>query len=416
VIPYTINEFPFWSFLYADLHAHLIDLPIAVFLIGCCASLVASAKADGRAWRPALPTLAAVALALGAAWCTSTWDLPTYGLLVAVALALRLLPFGEPERWTRLRGIVSPRLVRGYVLALLVTFGATYALYFPFHADFQSFVSGTGPVTTPTDPNQFLTLFGLWLFLVVSFFVVELRDRWERRVVEQRLAEQEESGPEESGPEAAGRRLWILLLVSGVVLLLAYLAGVKLLLIVLLAVGIVLALESRHSPLKLMTYALVLLGLAIALAVEFIYVRDFLDGSQWERMNTVFKFYYQAWTLLALGGALIFAQLIGRALAVRAPGTASASADGPADATAAATWRLEAPERSANALRGLWLVALVALVLGSCIFVVEGTQARLQDPAEWAQVQPPPGGLQPTTLSLDGMAFMRGWYPGDYAA
>jgi YYY domain-containing protein len=415
VIPYTINEFPFWSFLYADLHAHLIDLPIAVFLIGCCASLVASAKVDGRAWRPALPTLAAVAVTLGAAWCTSTWDLPTYGLFVAVALALRLLPFGKPERWKRLRDIVSLRLVRGYVLALLVTFGATYALYFPFHADFQSFVSGTGPVTTPTDPNQFLTLFGLWLFLVVSFFVVELRDRWERRVAEQRLAEQEESGAEESGPEEAGRRLWILLLVSGVVLLLAYLAGVKLLLIVLLAVGIVLALESRHSPLKLMTYALVLLGLAIALAVEFIYVRDFLDGSQWERMNTVFKFYYQVWTLLALGGALIFAQLIGRALAVRAPGTAAPLVEPSADG-AAATWRLEAPERGTNALRGLWLVALVALVLGSCIFVVEGTQARLQDPAEWARVQPPPGGLQPTTLSLDGMAFMRGWYPGDYAA
>jgi uncharacterized membrane protein len=31
-------------------------------------------------------------------------------------------------------------------------------------------------------------------------------------------------------------------------------------------------------------------------------------------------------------------------------------------------------------------------------------------------VQPPPGGLQPQGLSLDGMAYMRGWYPGDYAA
>ncbi len=29
-------------------------------------------------------------LALGAAWCTNTWDLPTYGPLVALVLVLRL--------------------------------------------------------------------------------------------------------------------------------------------------------------------------------------------------------------------------------------------------------------------------------------------------------------------------------------
>src|SRR5262249_5474665 len=153
----------------------------------------------------------------------------------------------------------------------------------PFHANFQNFVSGTGPVTTPTDPAQFAIIFGLWLFLVASFYVVELRERWERA----RAATGAES-------EYGGlRRLLLLVLASGLTLLVAYRLGVKVLLLVLIATGIWLALSPRQRPLKLMTYLLVLLGLGVALAVEFVYIRDFLDNSDWERMNTVFKFYYQ---------------------------------------------------------------------------------------------------------------------------
>ncbi len=62
-----------------------------------------------------------------------------------------------------------------------------------------------------------------------------------------------------------------------------------------------------------------MLGLAVAFGVEVIYVRDFLDHSDWERMNTVFKFYYQVWTLLSLGGALIITQLAPRLLSVFNP-------------------------------------------------------------------------------------------------
>ncbi len=416
VIPYTINEFPYWSFLYADLHAHLIDLPIVVFIIACCASLLASARDDGRRWRFAIPALAAISLALGAAWLTSTWDVPTYGLLVAVVLALRLMPFGEPERWARLRALVRWPTVRGYVVALALTFGATYALYFPFHADFQNFVSGTGPVSTPTDPKLFATLFGLWLFLLASYFVVELRDRFEERVIARK--------PESD--EGRTRRLWIFVAVSALVLLLAFMAGMKPLLIILLATGVVLALDARHTPTKLMTYLLLLLALAVALGVEIIYVRDFLDNSPWERMNTVFKFYYQVWTLFTLGGALAFTQLIRRvwlvetgdeaeAVALRAGGGADMAEVAQEAPVAGTEWEL-AEGGGVSLLRGAWIVALTLLVLGSCVFLVEGTQARVQDPRIWAAVQPPPGGIQPAGLSLDGMAYMRGWYPGDYAA
>src|SRR5262249_33298547 len=52
------------------------------------------------------------------------------------------------------------------------------------------------------------------------------------------------------------------------------------------------------------TYLLLLVGLGISLGIEVIYIRDFLDGSDYERMNTFFKFSIQAWVCLGIGGAL----------------------------------------------------------------------------------------------------------------
>ena len=123
-------------------------------------------------------------------------------------------------------------------------------------------------------------------------------------------------------------------------------------------------------------------------------------------MNTVFKFYYQVWVCFSLSGALIFSQLMPRALESRQRRAQGLRARFMTPATSPAIY----------GARMAWIVALSLLLGGSLIFDILGTQARVNDPAIWAAVQPPPGGVQPQGLSLDGMAYMRGWYPEDYAA
>ncbi len=67
---------------------------------------------------------------------------------------------------------------------------------------------------------------------------------------------------------------------------------------------------------------LLALGFAVVAGTEVLYLRDFLDGGDWRRMNTVFKFGVPAWLFLGLAGAVVVWEMwrgvgrsFGRALA-----------------------------------------------------------------------------------------------------
>src|SRR5690606_15313198 len=78
---WEINEFPFFTFLFADLHAHLIAIPMALLAIGLAlVTLLEVGDRSSALWRAALP-LGLLAVVVGVLSATNTWDYPTYLLL-----------------------------------------------------------------------------------------------------------------------------------------------------------------------------------------------------------------------------------------------------------------------------------------------------------------------------------------------
>ena len=166
VLPFTINEFPFWSFLFADLHPHMIGIPFTVLFLALAYNLAAGhgEKWNAGGWRAGLLSLLALPLTLGAIGAINTWDLPTYLGVGILAWFLR-----EWKRFGRLR--IGRTLL--YVVGLAAL---SYVLYWPFYANYTTvFNTGVGLTYMKTDFGAWLRIWGLFLLLAITYLFVELR-------------------------------------------------------------------------------------------------------------------------------------------------------------------------------------------------------------------------------------------------
>ncbi len=389
VIPFTIHEFPFWSFLFADLHPHVIAMPFSICLLGLLASFFLTRQLtpdESRAARYGRWLFyALLAFIFGAIICINPWDMPVGALLIGASMLLD--SFYTQRGETALLRWVSGGKTLGLYLALV---GLAYLYYWPFYATYQQlYVSGVGQVTQSTNLGDYLHVSGVWLFLLASFLLLELY-RWWREAAAGgapgtllvRLRE-----------GAAWMRVGLYLLISAVVLVILARLGIRALLGGLLALGLLLFClhgilargsrdETQWSARTRYTYLLLLTGLAISLGIEVVYIRDFLDGGDYERMNTFFKFSIQLWLCLGIGGALAIGHI----------------------------W-----QHIHGLVKRAWYLVLLLLMLGGSLFLVDGTSARIQDHQNWIASQPPTHSAN-YTPTLDGLAFVRAWYPGDAQA
>jgi uncharacterized membrane protein len=501
VIPATINEFPYWSFLFADLHPHLIGIPLAVLYIGALFSLIVQygeigSKITGRG----VALGVAIAFLLGTIISNNLWDLPTY-----FGLAILALLVCEYRYLGRIR-------VMRVAIASVVLLAVALVLYLPFFTHFVNVgASGLGIVHDGDDLGLWLLLWGGLGFIVVSWLLWSAykagiaRQNWvkeaevplesafvsaEDEVVESpvetaRVESLEAKGiasklePAEAtqvemadeppsvikpvedtsgigepvtsertkGVDDRGGiarllgmsmrhferlpRLFYLhqrlvqtptlsyllgvaaiptLVVAGIV---AWIFGRSVLglCLMILAMGLPLLWrrEKEIDGADHLATLLTITGLGILAGTQIFYLKDFLQGGDWYRMNTLFKFFNQVWVLWALAGAIALPRLwsaawsgakamvrasqrvsqgeaVGTEIVGGAAGGWRAIADTPIDTQPRQWWGM------------LWRIACVLVLIACSFYLVFGTPARVKQRFN---------GWVPPVGTLDGMAFMQ---------
>ena len=88
-LDYTINEFPFFSFILGDVHPHVLALPFVFLTIGYTLNLFRSdaSLTAGKLLRNPIH-LAFIAIVYGGLWVLNAWDMPTQLFMLAIVVAV----------------------------------------------------------------------------------------------------------------------------------------------------------------------------------------------------------------------------------------------------------------------------------------------------------------------------------------
>ena len=364
---HEITEFPFFSFLFADLHAHMMAIPFSLLAIGLALSVVLAARRSDsprERWNAGdLARLAVLGVVVGALRLINAWDYPTQLLLAAAAVLL--------AEYLAQGGLGMAALTRTAVKAALV-FAVGYVVFLPFHLNYETFVGGVEATTNTTTIWQFLAISGLFVFAIGSFALAEARS----------LASGLRPPAAVAGllrlRDGVGRRRVVVAvlaaLAAGVLAVAAVsedVGGTAPLVVALLALTgavCVARLLAMCGDAAQVAFAglLACAALALVAGLEFVRVQDDID-----RMNSVFKFYLQAWTLMALASAFLLWRMATR-------------------------WRASGARLTPPAIAWAIVAGLLALFAG--VYPALGTHARLADRFD----------TRNAPLTLDGTEYARG--------
>jgi len=428
VIDKTINEFPAFSFLLSCFHAHVLALAFTILAIGLALNLFMEQggrglRIFGRGWRMPF-TLGITALIIGGLFTMNGWDYPTYlGLALVCIILQQWMAYGSRFR---LELVLDVFTVCAGLTAL------SFFLYTPFYLNFISPSQGIG-IVDAADRSPLVTLtsagiggevliYGSFAFVFLSFLIVCL--------LKQRSLTHSASETEDAPEEKPSRAFlsWLNVKVAGVLII--GLVGIVTLAVMkngatfvvtgsIAAVGALLVLYHLHDRPRAFTLLLGSVAFALIAMCEVVFLKDVFVGT-YPRMNTVFKFYFQAWALLSISsGAGVYFVLesaipaatksmaqswqsyIQSWLAFSVNSGAGLSLVGERLRFAVRTYKVQSRQRFAG--QALWFTVLLLFLMAGVVYPIVAAGQRTNHFAQ-------------RTNSLDGLAYMQTTSPGDYAA
>lgn len=253
VIENTINEYPLFSFLWGDPHAHVLGCFNQLVFI--CLLSIMLLKWNCLAKKGKYLLLILLSLSLGTMPAVNSWDVMIYaGVYLAIAFVVwfvieehnprKILPFAVVP--------ILSILSYGPFLLNMISVGG-------------SSVQGFFFVQTPTVINEFLLVY---LFFVAVFILY--------------------------GFSVLKKYPW-LIVVPILFAIIGYASAGVALFCILLLLG-------KREMLPETIFGI--LGMAIVFMMEFIYLKDYM-GDVYYKMNTVFKFGFCAWFMLGVSALLI---------------------------------------------------------------------------------------------------------------
>lgn len=171
----TIAEFPFYSFIIGDLHAHVIDIMVVLTIVALLFSYFIRIKNEEMTckWYQHeifCPQLLMIGFLIGIACMTNYWDYPIYFVVSgSVVLAFNGLQYhfkGKTFYTTAIQGLMI------FVIAQLISL--------PFSLKFEEMIMGIRFATTHSQFYQLCILWGFPVIMVVCAIVALLRKKINR--------------------------------------------------------------------------------------------------------------------------------------------------------------------------------------------------------------------------------------------